>query len=93
MTTNREVIFNLWYVYDQTETIYFLLGRSYAGFASEAESREFLRKWASTDHRVAQYFPVPSRFQTSVICDDGTTQALAVIHTRSCCTTVDKPLK
>lgn len=82
MSANGEVIFNLWYVYDQTGTIYFLLGRSYAGLESQTQSLAFLRRFAASDHRIAQYFPLPSRFHTTVV-ESGNARALPVIHTSS----------
>jgi hypothetical protein len=77
-----EVIFNLWYVFDQTGIIYFLLGRSYAGLNDDAESLALLRRHATTDHKIAQYFPVPARFRTTVVEGDSQRE-VAVIHTSS----------
>ena len=82
MGANGEVIFNLWYVYDRTGTIFFLLGRSYAGLENEADSLAFLRRLAGSDHRIAQYFPLPSRFHTKVTEGD-TTRTIPVIPTSS----------
>ena len=82
MDVNREVIFNLWYAYDKTGTVFFLLGRSYEGLENEGASLAFLRRFAGTDHRIAQYFPLPSRFHTTVV-EDGTTRTLPVIQTSS----------
>lgn len=77
-----EVIFNLWYAYDPTGTIFFLLGRSYVGQQSENESLALLRRFAQSDHRIAQYFPLPSRFHTTIV-ENGTTRILPVIHASS----------
>src|SRR6185437_7011232 len=82
MGASREVILNLWYVYDQTGTVFFLLGRSYEGRENEAESLAFLRRFASSDHRIAQYFPLPARFSTTVI-ENGAAITMPVTQTSS----------
>jgi hypothetical protein len=69
-SAKNEVVFNLWYVLDQAGIAYFLLGRSYAGLGSEAENLAMLREHASVDHRLAQYFSLPARFQTTIV-EDG----------------------
>lgn len=79
---NNEVVFNLWYVRDAHGMVYFLLGRSYAGLGSEAESLLMLREHARTDHRVAQYFPLPRRFHTTVV-EGEKERDVPVIHTTS----------
>lgn len=78
----NEVVFNLWYVYDESGIIYFLLGRSYAGVAADAENLAMLLERASIDHRVAQYFPLPARFHTKVV-EDSKERDVPLIHTSS----------
>ena len=75
-----EVIFNLWYVFDQNGIIYFLLGRSYPGLSDDAESLALLRRHAAIDHKIAQYFPLPARFHATVV-EAGTQREVPVIHT------------
>lgn len=84
-SASNEVVFNLWYVLDQHGMVYFLLGRSYASLGGEAESLAMLRQHAEADHRVAQYFPLPRRFHTTVV-EGGKEREVPVIHTDSLAT-------
>ena len=77
---NNEVVFNLWYVHDQHGMVYFMLGRSYPGLGTDAESLAMLRERAEVDHRVAQYFPLPRRFHTKVV-EGGKERELPAVHT------------
>jgi hypothetical protein len=60
-----EVIFNLWYVYDDLGLIYSLRARAYVGQGTDEEKLELLRGFARTDYLIAQSFPVPARLQVS----------------------------
>ena len=75
----NEVVFNLWYVLDDKGIVYFLLGRSYPGIGSDEENLAMLLSHAATDHRVAQYFPLPDRIKTTIVTDRSRRE-IPVIH-------------
>lgn len=77
---NPEIILNLWYVYDDSGTIYSLRGRCYIGSGSDEEKLALLRRFAPTDYLIAQPFPVPERLHTTFVTEDGT-RKLPVIGT------------
>jgi hypothetical protein len=62
-----EIILNLWYVVDDSGTIYSLRARCYVHNGTEEEKLAFLRSCAETDFLVAQPFPIPERLHTTVV--------------------------
>jgi hypothetical protein len=69
---DREIILNLWYVYDDLGMIYSLRGRCYVGSGSDEQKSSFLLRSAATDYLIAQPFPVPERLHTTFPSGDGT---------------------
>jgi hypothetical protein len=67
MTSDAEIILNLWYVYDDLGMIYSLRARCYVRSGTDDEKLAFLSSLAETDYMVAQMFPVPERFHTTFI--------------------------
>jgi hypothetical protein len=62
-----EIILNLWYVYDDPGGIYSLRARAYLASGSDEERLEMLRRLAPLDYLIAQPFPVPERFHTTIL--------------------------
>lgn len=67
MKSEPEIILNLWYVYDELGMIYKLLARAYVRSGTDEEKQACLRQFAETDYMLAQWFPVPERFHTTII--------------------------
>lgn len=65
-TMKPEIILNLWYVYDEHGMIYKLLARAYVHTGTDDEKLAFLRGLAPTDYMLAQWFPLPDRFHTTI---------------------------
>ena len=65
-----EIIFNLWYLIDDTGAVYSLRIHAYAGVGTEGEKLEFLRSRAHLDYRVASSFPIPEAFYINVVDAD-----------------------
>ena len=74
---DQEIILNLWYLYDELGTIYSLRARAYVGSGSDEEKLELLRTFAPDDYLIAQPFPIPERYHTT-ITEGGTEQRMAV---------------
>jgi hypothetical protein len=74
---DKEIILNLWYLYDELGAIYSLRARAYVGTGSDDEKLDLLRTFAPYDYLIAQPFPVPERFHTT-IDEGGTRQRLPV---------------
>ncbi len=68
---NPEIIFNLWFVYDDLGAIYSLRGRAYVGTGDEEEKRSLLKRFAEIDYLITEPFPVPERFHTNMMGPDG----------------------
>jgi hypothetical protein len=79
---NAELILNLWYVQDDTGLIYSLRARCYVGSGDDEEKLALLRRCAQLDYLIAQPFPIPEQFHTTVI-QDGTPKKLPVVHLAS----------
>ena len=79
---SAEIILNLWYVYDDTGHVYSLRARCYVGSGDDEEKLALLRRFAQTDYLIAQPFPVPERFHTTIIEGD-TRKKLPVVHLTS----------
>lgn len=65
--SGQEIIMNLWYVIDHEGLIYSLRARCYVHSGTDEEKLAFLQKCAETDYLIAQSFPVPERFHTTII--------------------------
>ena len=79
---NAELILNLWYVYDDTGHVYSLRARCYVGSGDDEEKLALLRRFAQIDYLIAQPFPVPERFHTTIIEGD-TQKKVPVVHLTS----------
>jgi len=62
-----KIILNLWYVFDDTGTVYSLRARAYVQRGSDEEKLRFLQRFAETDYLIARPFPIPERFHTMVV--------------------------
>ena len=69
--TNTEIILNLWYIFDDTGCVYSLRARCYVGSGDDEEKLELLHRFAHIDYLIAQPFPIPERFHTTIV--EGTT--------------------
>ena len=79
---DNEIILNLWYVHDNNGFIYSLRARCYVGSGADDEKLTLLRRFAQTDYLIAQPFPIPERFHTTIV--EGNTQnKVAVVHLES----------
>lgn len=79
---DNEIILNLWYVHDDNGFIYSLRARCYVGSGADDEKLAFLRRFAQTDYLIAQQFPVPERFHTTIV-EGNTRKKMAVVHLES----------
>jgi hypothetical protein len=79
MSTEPEILLNLWYVRDDEGIIYSLRARAYVGFGSDDEKLTLLRQYAETDYLIAQPYPIPERFHITVR-EDGVARRMAVAH-------------
>ena len=77
---NAEIILNVWYVYDDTGFIYSLRARCYVGSGSDEAKLALLRQFATIDYVIAQPFPVPERFHTTLVREGGVQERVAVVH-------------
>lgn len=77
---NTEIILNVWYIYDDSGFIYSLRARCYVGSGSDEEKLALLRQFATTDYLIAQPFPVPKRFHTTLVRDGGVQEKVPVVH-------------
>jgi hypothetical protein len=66
-----EIILNLWYLFDDRGVIYSLRARAYVQSGSDEEKLRFLHSLAERDYMIARPFPVPERFHTTVVDEDG----------------------
>ena len=64
---DNEIILNLWYVHDNNGFIYSLRARCYVGSGADDEKLTLLRRFAQTDYLIAQPFPIPERFHTTIV--------------------------
>jgi hypothetical protein len=64
--SNQEIILNLWYVIDDERMIYSLRARCYVHSGTDEEKLAYLQSVAETDYLIAQTFPIPERFHTTV---------------------------
>jgi transcription initiation factor IIF auxiliary subunit len=65
-TSEQEIIVNLWYVIDDGGLIYSLRARCYVHSGTDEEKLRFLQECADTDYLIAQSFPIPERFHTTI---------------------------
>lgn len=79
---NAEIILNLWYVHDDTGHIYSLRARCYVGSGDDESKLASLRRFAQVDYLIAQPFPVPERFHTTIVEGNSHTK-LPVVHLTS----------
>jgi hypothetical protein len=77
---NPEIIFNLWYVYDDMGLIYSLRARAYVGEGSDPEKLGLLRRFAETDYLIARPFEVPQSFSSRIV-DGGSSVDARVVPT------------
>lgn len=68
--SGQEVILNLWYVIDDAGLIYSLRARCYLHSGTDEEKLAFLRSVAETDYLIAQTFPIPEGFHTTLTNGD-----------------------
>lgn len=64
--SSPEIILNLWYVIDDEGLIYSLRARCYVHSGTDEEKLAFLQECAETDYLIAQSFPIPERFHTTI---------------------------
>jgi hypothetical protein len=76
---NEEIILNLWYVLDDLEMIYSLRARCYICTCTDEDKLAMLRRSAPIDYQIAQTFPIPNRFHTTLIEGDNE-QKFAVVE-------------
>jgi hypothetical protein len=76
---DNEIILNLWYVHDDNGFVYSLRARCYIGSGADDEKLTLLRQFAEKDYMIAQPFPIPERFHTTVV-EGNTQKKVAVIH-------------
>jgi hypothetical protein len=67
MTSDLEIVLNLWYIYDEDGIIYSLRARCYVASGTDEEKLTLLRQFAATDYLIAQPFPIPERFHTRLL--------------------------
>lgn len=77
---DAEIVANLWYVIDHQGFIYSLRVMSYVATGTEQEKLAFLTSRAYLDYLVARPFPIPGRFGTTFVGDNGEGKKYAVIH-------------
>ncbi|HEY1462689.1 MAG TPA: hypothetical protein VGF44_04665 [Terriglobales bacterium] len=75
---NEEIILNLWYVVDDHGMIYSLRARCYICTGIDEDKLAMLRRFAVSDYQIAQMFPIPDRFHTTIVEGD-TKRKLAVV--------------
>lgn len=83
---SAEIIANLWYVIDDQGFIYSLRIALYVAGGSDEAKLELLNSRAYLDYLVARQFPIPARYGTSFVQDDGSKTKFAVIHHNSLAT-------
>lgn len=71
-----EIVFNLWYVYDNSGTVHALRARPYVLPGSDEDKLAFMEAFASSDFLIARQFPIPKLFLTDQTTDEG----LPVFH-------------
>jgi len=76
---DNEIILNLWYVHDDNGFVYSLRARCYVGSGTDEEKLTLLRRFAQTDYLIAQPFPIPERFHTTIV-EGNAQKRMAVIH-------------
>jgi hypothetical protein len=79
---NAELILNLWYVFDDTGLVYSLRARCYVGSGDDEAKLALLRRFAQIDYLIAQPFPVPERFHTTIV-EGNTQKKVPVVHLTS----------
>jgi len=79
---DNEIILNLWYVHDDNGFIYSLRARCYVGSGTDEEKLTLLRRFAQTDYLIAQPFPIPERFHTTIV-EGNTQKKMGVVHLES----------
>lgn len=77
---SAEVCANLWYVVDEKGFVYSLRIKLYVCDSTEEEKEAFLLSRAYLDYLVARPFPVPERYGTTFITDEGRETKYPVIH-------------
>jgi hypothetical protein len=77
-TTNTEIMFNLWYVYDDMGLIYSLRARAYVGEGSDEEKLGLLQRFAQTDYLIARPFEVPEAFCSRILKGNSSVHARVV---------------
>ena len=74
-----EIVLNLWYVRDEQGLIYSLRIRPYVCIGTDDSMLAFLKERASLDYQIAQPFPIPEAFHTTVM-EDGRNVKCPVAH-------------
>ena len=77
---DAEIVANLWYVIDHQGFIFSLRVMSYVASGTDQEKLSFLASRAYLDYLVARPFPVPERYASTFVDDDGRHTKLAVVH-------------
>ena len=77
---DAEIVANLWYIIDHQGFIFSLRVMSYVATGTEQEKLSFLASRAYLDYLVARPFPIPERYGTTFVGDDGEHTKYAVIH-------------
>jgi mRNA-degrading endonuclease HigB of HigAB toxin-antitoxin module len=68
---DAEIVANLWYVIDHQGFIFSLRVLSYVATGTDQEKIAFLTSRAYLDYLVARPFPIPERYGTIFIGDNG----------------------
>lgn len=87
---NSEIIFNFWYVYDETDTIYSLRARAYVGTGSDEEKLAMLKEAAEIDYLIAAPYPIPERYHL-LVTEDSKEEKVPVFLA-SMLKTLDSPI-
>lgn len=80
LTNTAEIVANFWYVIDDDGFIYSLRIMLYVCEGSEEDKLAFLKSRAYCDYLVARPFPLPNRFSTRFVGNDGSETKYPVIH-------------
>ena len=76
--TDPEVIFNLWYLFDEFGIVHSLRARAYVASGSDEEKLKILRAFAEKDYLIAKPFPIPKKYELVIKGKDGSHHLPAV---------------
>lgn len=62
--SDLEIVFNLWYIYDDSGTIHALRAKPYVLPGNDEDKLSFMEAFASSDFLIARQFPIPVGFHS-----------------------------